>query len=332
MGFGQGPGQANNFGTVYENQYGFVGGQSFALSIASLGFVWACIPGVIYMNILRKKGKLATREADPYQGDVDLIEMKGTKDELPLTESMDKLTMQVSIVMLVFAVTFGFMFGIDRLLIDNGTLGNFGYNTLRPLIWGFNFIFGTIFAIGIRKLIEGLHKKGVMKRNYLSNFMLNRIAGIVFDFMIIASIMAIDIEMLNDLWVPFLIVTTAGGFGTFYFLKIIAKTFYAGYEIPGFMAMFGTMTGTASTGVALLREVDPDFSTPASDNLVSGSVGAMVFGFPVMLLMSLGPKRPGLTLIILVAFFGFLLVLLYRHQIFGRKRKAQEQDKTIKNG
>ncbi|NLB41292.1 MAG: sodium:glutamate symporter, partial [Clostridiales bacterium] len=38
MGFGQGPGQANNVGATYE-QLGFVGGQSFGLSIAAAGYI-----------------------------------------------------------------------------------------------------------------------------------------------------------------------------------------------------------------------------------------------------------------------------------------------------
>ncbi|MDD2458486.1 MAG: hypothetical protein PHQ83_08280, partial [Eubacteriales bacterium] len=38
MGYGQGPGQANNIGSVYENIWGFAGGQSFGLAIATAGF------------------------------------------------------------------------------------------------------------------------------------------------------------------------------------------------------------------------------------------------------------------------------------------------------
>ncbi len=322
MGFGQGPGQANNWGSIYQLQYGFEGGQSFGLSIASLGFVWACIGGVIYLNYLRKKGKLETKEINQVASEVDFAEMKGIKDELPLVEAMDKLTIQIAVVMAVLGFTYLFMFGFDKLLIESGLLGDFGVNTLRPLIWGFNFIFGTIFAIVARKTIAGLKSTGVMHRTYLSNFMLNRIAGVVFDFMIIASIAAIDIDVLGRLWAPLLIITTVGGVVTFVFLKKLAPHFYKGYELPGFLGMYGMMTGTASTGVALLREVDPDFQTPASDDLVSGSVGAMVFGFPLMLLMSLGPTRPGLTLIILIVFFAVLMVILFRNKIFKRKPKV----------
>ena len=54
MGYGQGPGQANNVGTTYE-KLGFVGGQSYGLAIAAAGFLTACIVGVIYINFQQKK-------------------------------------------------------------------------------------------------------------------------------------------------------------------------------------------------------------------------------------------------------------------------------------
>ena len=58
MGFGQGPGQANNIGSIFETQ-GFVGGQSFGLAIATLGFIWASAAGVFYINRRAKEGKLS---------------------------------------------------------------------------------------------------------------------------------------------------------------------------------------------------------------------------------------------------------------------------------
>ena len=38
FGYGQGSGQAMNYGNIYESQYGFEGGKSFGLSVAALGF------------------------------------------------------------------------------------------------------------------------------------------------------------------------------------------------------------------------------------------------------------------------------------------------------
>ena len=50
FGYGQGTGQAMNYGNIYETQFGFAGGKSFGLTIAALGFLCASIGGVIHLN------------------------------------------------------------------------------------------------------------------------------------------------------------------------------------------------------------------------------------------------------------------------------------------
>ena len=89
------------------------------------------------------------------------------------------------------------------------------------------------------------------------------------------------------------------------------------------MAMFGMLTGTASTGIILLREVDPDFQTPVADNLVYQNFPAIVFGFPMMLLATLAPKQPLLTFLILLAFFAVMNLILFRSFIFKKKKKTE---------
>ena len=56
FGFGQGTGQAMNYGNIYETQFGFEGGKSFGLTVAALGFLSASVGGVIHLNILKKRG------------------------------------------------------------------------------------------------------------------------------------------------------------------------------------------------------------------------------------------------------------------------------------
>ncbi|MBR6322825.1 MAG: hypothetical protein IKR59_08150, partial [Lachnospiraceae bacterium] len=81
------------------------------------------------------------------------------------------------------------------------------------------------------------------------------------------------------------------------------------------------LTGTASTGVMLLREVDPDIKTPTADNLVYQNFPAMILGFPIMLLATLAPKKPWLVLAIAVGLFLVMNVLLFRSYIFKKKKK-----------
>ena len=97
--------------------------------------------------------------------------------------------------------------------------------------------------------------------------------------------------------------------------------------------MYGMLTGTASTGTILLREIDEDFKTPAADNMVYQNFPAIVFGFPMMLLATLAPKKPVLTLVILVLFFAAMNVILFRRSIFRLKKKEEEApEDTPENG
>ena len=88
--------------------------------------------------------------------------------------------------------------------------------------------------------------------------------------------------------------------------------------------MYGMLTGTASTGIILLREIDGDFKTPASDNMVYQNIPAIVFGLPLMFLATLAPTHPILTLIIFVAFFAVLNIILFRKKIFGFFKKNKK--------
>ena len=117
------------------------------------------------------------------------------------------------------------------------------------------------------------------------------------------------------------VVDTAGVVFTYIYNYFVAKTLFPDYQEEQFLTMFGMLTGTASTGVALLREIDGKFKTPASENLVYQNFPAIVFGFPMMLLATLAPKKPLLTFGILVAFFVVMNVILFRKQIFMRKKK-----------
>jgi glutamate:Na+ symporter, ESS family len=155
-----------------------------------------------------------------------------------------------------------------------------------------------------------------MTRQYPNNYMLNRIAGVVFDFMVIASITSINVVDIwnNNIWIAFLIISTVGGLITMVYVRVMAKRVYHQYELEGFSVMYGMLTGTASTGIALLREVDPYYKTPAATDIVTGTTTAILFGFPILLLAGFAPNgitQAFITLgILIVLFLGFMYIPL----------------------
>ena len=321
LGFGQGPTQALNFGTIFENQGGFVGGKSFGLTLASVGFLVACICGVIWMNILKRNGKLVIKGSNDSVDYQTTQEVSNPKD-IPLSESMDRFTMNIAIICLTYFLAWMFMYGVTA-IIDAGYLGNFGVNTVKPLIWGFNFLFGTIFALLVKTVMNFFQKKNIMKRDYTNNFMLNRISGFVFDLMILACVSAIKFEAIEGLWLPILLLTVGGTAVTFIYLNFICKKLYPTYRYEAMASLFGMLTGTASTGTILLRELDPDFETPAANNLVLQTVPAMLFGFPLILLVGWAYQSLTASIITLgvaaVMFVAFTIFIC-----FNKKKKATD--------
>ena len=89
--------------------------------------------------------------------------------------------------------------------------------------------------------------------------------------------------------------------------------------------MYGMLTGTASTGTILLREIDGEFKTPAADNMVYQNFPAIIFGFPLMLIADLAPTNPILMFGILVAFFLVMNIILFRSLIFRSNKKNKKE-------
>ena len=84
------------------------------------------------------------------------------------------------------------------------------------------------------------------------------------------------------------------------------------------------LTGTASTGIILLREWDPKFRTPAADNLVYQNFPAIVFGLPIMLLAAVDFiwPHPYIAFFIFLGFFIVMNIILFRSFIFKKLRKS----------
>ena len=323
MGYGQGPGQALNFGKIFtgwatEQGMDFAGAD-FGLSIAATGFIVGSIVGVIYMNILRRKGKLSSKKiADAKTNKLEDYE---GKNEIPDAESIDKLSVQICMVLFVYFLVFLF-----TNWIQNMELGNFGEKTLKPMLWGFNFLIGTLFGVLFKWILGRFKKAKLMSREYINNYMLNRISGFCFDIMIVAGTAAISFDEFGKFVIPFAIICALGAAATFIYVLWISKHLYPDYKYEGFFSMFGMLTGTASNGMILLREIDPKFETPAANNLVLQTLAAIVLGFPMLLLMGFAPqsmKATWITLGILVAFWAVLTVFMLRTKIFKKKQKEQ---------
>ena len=312
FGFGQGTGQAMNWGSIYENYkveegLNFAGGENFGLTVAAIGFLCAAIGGVIHINIMKHSGKLVISE---HQHEALHTEDIEDKNEIPMQESIDKMTIQIAFIAVAYLMTYGMMEGLSALLPG-----------MKSTIYGFNFLLGVIAATFIKLVMNFLMKKKIMKKEYTNNFLMTRASNFFFDIMVVAGIAVIDLDMLEDYWGVVIILAVLGFLVTYFYNRLVAKLLFPKYKEEQFLMMYGMLTGTASTGVILLREIDGDFKTPASENLVYQNLPAIVFGFPLMLLAELAPENPLLLLLSCTIFFVVMNLILFRKFIFRRRKK-----------
>ena len=311
LGYGQGTGQALNFGTQYQVDYGFKHGADFGLAIAAMGFLVASIGGVIVLNILKRKGKISTN-VDEDSENLDLSHYQ-TKNEIPVNGSIDKLTVQIALIIVVYAVVYGIMYLLGELVPG-----------MKGTIFGFNFLLGTLIAVLLKTILNKCREKKLINHVYVNDFMMNRIGGVAFDIMIVAGIAAIDITNLKSYLGILLIMGALGAIVTFAYVMFVSKKLFKEYKYEQFFAMYGMLTGTASTGMILLREIDPEFKTPVSDNLVYQNLPAIIFGLPIMFLVPYAAKGWTETITVFIIALGLLLVLLiilFRSFIFKKKKK-----------
>ncbi|MCQ2743046.1 MAG: hypothetical protein MJ239_07170, partial [Bacilli bacterium] len=320
LSYGQGPGNALtwdvNFSKLVDDlgQPLWTGNGSFGLSLASIGFLVSSIFGILFINIQKRKGIVKVSEEKTVNRGVDVFE---SPNEIPDNESVDKFSIQIALVALAYALAFGIMCGFAAISDFTGGIA-----------WGFNFIWGVITANLIKLIMNFLKKKKIMKKEHINNYQMDRISGFAFDLMIVAGVAAIQIkDVAKYIW-PLIALAAAGAVFTYLYILLVTKHCFKGYESEMFVTNFGALTGTASNGMILLREVDPGLTSPASSVYVISQLPAMVFVAPMLLLLNFAAKSFTNTIITLgifsALFIGYTL-FLFRTAIFKKKAKEEPQ-------
>ena len=315
LAYGQGPGNALSWDINFTNTPAaqFAGNGSFGLSLASIGFVVASVLGVLYINIYKKRGELYVRKSRPSDEVVDQTNPDG--DEIPDNESVDKFTLQAGFVALAYALSFGFMCLL-------GVISDF----TNSIAWGFNFLWASLAAMLIKAVVGRLRRHNLMHRVYINNYQMDRISGFSFDLMIVAGVAAIEINDIKNYILPVVVLSVVGAIITYVYIRMVSKECFKGFEHELFLMCYGTMTGTASNGMILMKEIDPGLRTPTSSLYILSNFPAMVMIAPLLFLLSFAAKSPSNAIIACAIFFVLWFaytVYMFRRRIF-KKRYADK--------
>ena len=119
-----------------------------------------------------------------------------------------------------------------------------------------------------------------------------------------------------------MVLSIVGSVITFFYIRMVAKECFKGFEHEFFLMSFGTMTGTASNGMILMKEIDPGLKTPTSSLYILSNFPAMIMIAPLLLLLAFAGKSPTNAVIAWAIFFVLWLVytvFLFRRKIFKKK-------------
>jgi len=299
LGFGQGPGQAYSLGTVWE-QSGFTNGGALGLTFAALGYLWAAIPGVILIAFARKRSEKK-----------GLIVSQKTTSTPKNTSSQSteiNITSQFSWIAFVYLLTFCLITLIEKSFLSSNSAIAL---QIKSTLWGVHFIIASLLAILVRKLIS-LSKNDQL----ISNSSMTKFSGVLLDFMVVSAIAAISINALYQHLGLILFMSTAGGIAMIFLTRWLLKKSQLENKNERFAAVFGTLTGTLSTGLTLNRIIDPEFKTPASQDLVLGAGISVPFTLPIFAsfilpLYGRTTTNPHLYYLANIAMIGIYILGLY---------------------
>jgi ESS family glutamate:Na+ symporter len=252
LGFEEGPGQALSVGKVWEG-FGFAQAATLGLTFAAIGYFFAFFVGVPLVNWGIRKGLAAhgTQDIsrDVLTGIISKEHQAPGAGRLALhTGNIDSMAFQAALVGLVYLVTYVFIKYVGMLLPADAA----------RILWGFFFVFGLLFAVLIRR---GIHASG--RIHLVDSGIQRRITGWSIDFLMVSTIMAIQLMVVWKYVLPITIISAINGCLTTLFVLFLGKRLLE-YNLERTAAIYGAVTGTVSCGLLLLRIADPEFKTPVA--------------------------------------------------------------------
>lgn len=252
LGFEEGPGQALSVGKVWEG-FGFAQAATLGLTFAAIGYFFAFFVGVPLVNRGIRKGLAAhgTQELsrDVLTGIISQDRQTQSAGRLALhTGNIDSMAFQAALVGLVYLITYVFIKYVGMLIPADAA----------RILWGFFFVFGLLFAVLIRM---GFHRSGHAR--LIDPGIQRRITGWSIDFLMVATIMAIQLMVVWEYLLPVTVISAVNGCLTTLLVVFLGKRL-PDYHLERTAAIYGAVTGTVSCGLLLLRMVDPEFKTPVA--------------------------------------------------------------------
>ncbi|MBN1999475.1 sodium:glutamate symporter [candidate division KSB1 bacterium] len=328
LGYSQGPGQAFSIGDGWK-VYGIEGAGNIGLVFAALGFLQCCFGGIFLINHGLRKGWISRQELKHMQKKETQTGIRPKNSRLPVgahltsdADAIDSFSLHIALVLGSYFMSWLLLKGITFLLDFAGPLGH----ELAVNLWGLNFIFAVLMGLLMRKILK------TCKCDYIvDNKTMTRISGLSVDIMVTSAIAAISIAAITVFWIPLLLLAAIGAVATFYATIWFCSRLFSDHRFLRTLLIYGVSTGTLSTGLALLRSVDPEFDSPVAVEYTYASGLTFALAIPLILiinvpLQALKTGNPIYYLITIAVLLAYVIFISVSYVLITRKRALGQRE------
>ena len=258
VGFEGGHGTAAGMGETFENLK-VPEMKDYALASATGGIMGAIVVGMVLVNWAVRRGyvekkKMPAIEIEALGG---LIPKAARPSAGKLTVSSDVIeSLTLHLVFVGVAILLGWLMKQGLLLIAGGLPGKgeeiFSSFPLFPLC-----MLGGVMVQWLADRFDPLE--------HMDEDLMLRIQNCALDFLVVAAIATIKLDVVAKQWLPLVILIATGIGWNVLCLTVFARRAFRDAWFERGIAEMGQSMGVTATGLLLLRVVDPDYETEAAE-------------------------------------------------------------------
>ncbi len=261
VGFEGGHGTAGGLGPVF-NELNWAAGKDFALAAATAGILGAIIVGMVLVNwavrkgyVMEKKPPHENPEETDWTGSIPHAQRPHAGKLTVSSDVIESLSLHIVIVAAAILIGYGF----KELLILLQTVIPFAQK--HHLLSSFP-LFPLCMLGG---LLVQIFADRFDPNDHIDHGLTRRIQNCALDFLVVAAIATIRLDVVAQGWIPLVILVAAGILWNVFCVLFLARRVFKDAWFERAIAEMGQSMGVTATGLLLLRVVDPDYKTPAAE-------------------------------------------------------------------
>ena len=313
-GFVGGHGTAAAIGSVF-SEAGWDEATSVGQTMATIGLILGIVLGVAYINIAVKKG---------YTRQIKSVGQMTEEFRTGLVPEQDRSSVGENTVNSISIDTLTWHLSLVLISVGGAYLLNMGLKAVLPSV---SFpVYGLALIISV--LVQSIMKLIKLDR-YIDKQVITHIGSSATDYLVAFGVATINIKIVLKYWVPILLLVILGVLLVTLVLFILSKKLFHNYWFERGIYIFGMSTGVMSTGVILLRVVDPEFKTGVLEDFgiawvfISFIDLALVSLTPVFILQGMGLVAGAVCVVVAVVMF-LLCAKIYGTHKDGTTLRADE--------